>query len=167
MNIKEALQTALEFEIKGEGIYRDVAEKTKNPVVKRTFKYLFQQEQNHIREIKAYLADIEHPEAVELKGDKQEGVKKFFNEEIKRISEKLELSGDDVKAHENAMELETYAYNFYKEQRDKAGNGGVKKFFETLMIQENAHFQLIQNAHEYIKNPEQFFAEEEKWIVEG
>jgi hypothetical protein len=35
------------------------------------------------------------------------------------------------------------------------------------MQQENAHYLLVQNAYNYIKNPEHFFAEEEKWIVEG
>jgi len=166
MDLKEALQTALDFELRGEGIYKDVAETSKNPIVKKTFNYLFGQEQNHINEIKKFMEEL-NVGSVEFSGDDMDGVRGFFNGEIKQIKEKMELSGDDEKAHEQAMELEKYSYNFYKQRMEEASDEKVKNFFKTLMEQENAHYALIQNAYEYIKNPEQFFAEEEKWIVEG
>lgn len=166
MDLKDALQTALDFEEKGHKIYEETADKTKNPIVAKTFRYLAEQELNHIAEINEYIEKLGNGNEVELKGNKLEDTKKFFSMTTKEFKEKTELSDDDLKAHETALELETNSYNFYKEQSEQT-DSDIKKFFEFLMQQENAHYQLIQNAYEYIKNPEHWFAEEEKWIVEG
>lgn len=167
MDLKEALQTALDFEKKGNKIYEEVSNNSENKIVSKTFRYLADQELVHITEIEEYIHIINNGEEIELKGDKLEDTKKFFSMNIKEFREKTGLSNDDLKAHETALELEKKSYEFYKEQSDKTDDAKAKRFFSWIMEQENAHYQLIQNAYEYIKNPEQFFAEEEKWIVEG
>ena len=168
MELKQALQTALEFEKKGHDIYEETARKTSNPMVRKTFIYLAEQEIHHIEEIQEYIGQ-EHPdvEKIELKGDNLEGAKKFFKITVKEFKEKTELSEDDIKAHETALELEQSAYNFYKEQSDGTADEHSKKFFKFLMKQENAHYELIQKALAFIKDPANFYAEEEGWIVEG
>jgi len=163
MDIKEALQTALDFEVKGKKIYEETAVKTKNPIVAKTFNYLAEQELHHVKEIKEYTEN----EKIEMKGDKLEDTKKFFSMTVKEFKEKTELSDDDIKAHETALELEQNAYDFYKEQHEKTDNEELKKFFKFLMEQENAHYELVQKALEYIKDPAGFYAEEEGWLLEG
>ena len=168
MEFKEAMKQALEFEKKGHDIYKHAAEKTNNPIVKKTFTYLAEQETNHIREIQEYV-DQEHPdvEKIELKGDKLKEVKQFFKTTTEEFKEKTELSEDDIKAHETALDLETNAYEFYKEQYDAVEDEKLKVFFKFLMDQENAHFELIQKTLNFIKSPENFYAEEEHWLMEG
>ncbi len=163
MELKQALYTALDFEVKGKKIYEEAAAKTKNPIVAKTFSYLAEQELHHVKEIKEYT----EKENVELKGDRLEDTKKFFSMTVKEFKEKTELSEDDIKAHETALELEQNAYDFYKEQHDKVKGEGLKKFFKFLMEQENAHYELVQKALEYIKDPAGFYTEEEGWIFEG
>ncbi|MFH1439218.1 MAG: ferritin family protein [Candidatus Woesearchaeota archaeon] len=179
MKLKQALQTALEFEQKGHDIYIKASQKTNNPIVKKTFAYLAEQEINHINEIKQFIK-TEHPD-FEFKGDTLEGVQKMFKDIMKDFKEKTELSGDDIKAHETALHLEKSAYNFYKEQLgqieklenpDKHNISEDEKqkmirFFTFLMEQENAHYEFIQKAYEFIKDPVSFFSGEEGWIVEG
>jgi rubrerythrin len=167
MELKEALQTALDFEEKGHQIYNDVANKTNNPIVAKTFRYLAQQELNHIAEIKEYIQDLGNGAMIDLKGDKLEDTKRFFSMTVKQFTEKTMLSDDDIEAHRTALELEKKSHDFYEVQYKQAKDEDTKSFFSWLMEQENAHYQLIQNAYEYIKNPDHFFAEEEKWIVEG
>ena len=106
-------------------------------------------------------------EKIELKGDKLEDTKKFFSMTTEEFKVKTELSDDDIEAHKTALELEKKSYEFYEKQYEQTDDPELKKFFKFLMEQENAHYQLIQNAYHYIQNPEHFFAEEEKWIVEG
>ena len=167
MELKQALQTALDFEEKGHKIYEETASKTKNPIVANTFRYLADQELLHIEEIKEYIEKLNNGHKIELRGDKLEGVKKFFSMTAKEFKEKTELSNDDLKAHETALELEQKSYDFYKEQHNKTTDEEAKKFFEFLMHQENAHYELIQKAYDFIKDPAAFYAEEEKWVVEG
>ena len=181
MELKKALQTALDFEEKGHHIYEEVSNKTENQIVEKTFRYLANQELIHIEVIKEYMKE----EKIELKGDKLKETKKFFSMTVGKfkemletqsvskhtqkssISDETELSDDDLKAHETALELEQKSYDFYKEQREKTADKDLKKFFGFLMEQENAHYMLVQKAYDYMKNPDAFYAEEEKWVVEG
>ena len=165
MNLKEALQTALDFEEKGCNIYKESASKTKNPVVEKTFRYLAEQEQNHINEIKEFIR--KEKADVELKEDSLENTKKFFMATIDEFREKIELSKDDTKAHETALELEQNSYDFYKGEAEKTDDRELKKFFEFLMEQENTHYMLIEKAYAYIKDPANFYVEEEQWVFEG
>lgn len=167
MELKEAFQKALDFEQKGHKIYAQTANKTKNPFIAKTFRYLANQELIHIEEIKEYIEKLNNGHEIELKGDQLEGTKKFFTTTVKEFKEKTELSDDDIKAHKTALELEQNSYNFYKEQNDNTNDEEIKKFFKWLMDQENAHYELIQKAYEYIKNPVGFYTEEEKWMADG
>jgi rubrerythrin len=165
MDLKEALETALDMEKKGYEIYMGTAEKTQNPHVKKTFSYLAGEEINHIREIEEYI-EKDKP-GIELKGDTPEDVEKFFNTTIREFREKTELAEDDVKAYETALELEEKGYNFYKEQFEEAEDEQAKNFFRFLMEQENAHYELFQKDLEYLKDPAGFFGEEEQHFFEG
>jgi rubrerythrin len=167
MDLKEAFQTALDFEQKGHTIYEETANKTNNPVVEKTFRYLADQELIHIEEIKEYIEKLNNGHEIELKGDTLEETKKFFTTTIKEFKEKTELSDDDLKAHETALELEQSSYDFYKQQHDQTNDEELKKFFKWLMGQENAHYELIKQAYDYIKDPVGFYTEEEKWMADG
>lgn len=167
MELKKAFEKALEFEKKGYDIYKERADKTQNPIVKRTFNYLASQEQYHIQEIKEYIEKLQDGHGVELKGDTLEDTKKFFSMTVKDFHEKLKLSDDDVKAYEAALHLEKKAYNFYEQKMGLAQDSELRKFFEFLMEQENAHYEFIQKSLEFSKDPANFYTEEEGWIMEG
>ncbi|MBN2517382.1 MAG: ferritin family protein [Candidatus Altiarchaeota archaeon] len=165
MELKEALKTALDFEQKGQKIYEKAAKKTLNPIVKRTFTYLAGQEVNHIREIKEFMKK-EVPD-VKLEGDRIEDVRKFFTMTTKEFKEKTRLSDDDIKAHETALALEKSSYDFYEIRLSQSMDDMTKKFFRFLMDQEEAHYELVQKAYHFIKDPTAFYSEEEGWIAEG
>jgi len=167
MDIKQALETALEFEKKGHNIYEETSNKTTNPIVAKTFTYLANQELFHIEEIMEYIQKLDDGHNIELKGDTLADTKKFFNSTVKEFQEKTEISDDDLKAHETALELEQNAYNFYKEQLDQDLDEKTEEFLKWLMDQENAHFEYIQKSLEFIKDPTGFYTEEEAWMVDG
>ena len=167
MGLKESFNTALDFEKKGYKIYEEIANKTKNPIVARTFGYLADQELIHIEEIKEYIKRLNNGHKVELRGDTLEDTKTFFTMTVKEFKEKTELSDDDLKAHESGLHLEKESYNFYKKQHDSTDDKELKKFFKWLMKQENVHYEFIQKSYEYIKNPVGFYTEEEKWMADG
>lgn len=167
MDLKKALQTALDFEQRGHRIYEEISNKTKNLVVAKTFRYLANQELIHIEEIKEYIEQLNNGHKIKLRGAKIGDTKKFFDITIKQFKEKTKLSNDDLKAHETALELEQSSYDFYKKQHEQTNDKELKKFFKWLMEQENAHYELIRKAYDFIKNPIGFYTEEEKWIADG
>ncbi len=178
MNLKQAFQAALDFEQKGHKIYKETAANTKNPIVAKTFSYLASQELMHIRNIREYMGNT-GKEVNSLKEAEPGDSEKFFSTTIRKFKEKTELSKDDLKAHETALQLEKDSYDFYEHQYNKIKdnknpetqgnkeNKESKGFLSWLMKQENAHYELIQKAYSFIKNPVAFYTEEEKWIADG
>ncbi|MEM4261063.1 MAG: ferritin family protein [Candidatus Woesearchaeota archaeon] len=165
MKIKKALQTALGFEEKGNKLYLEVAKKTKNEIVKETFMYLANQEYLHIKEIKEFI-EKEHPN-INLLGDNPHETKEFFDTTISKFKKKITLNKTDIKVYETALNLEKSSYNFYKQEFNKANDEKTRKFFKFLMAQESAHYTLLSNTYNYIKDPANFYMEEEGWIFEG
>jgi len=165
MDLKQSFQTAVEFEKKGHDLYAAVAKKTKNKIIAKTFSFLAQQELLHIEAIEKYMN--EQGKDVKLDPDPVASTKAFFTMTVAEFKEKTELSKDDLKAHEAGMELEKSAYEFYKKQLEETDDAEIKKFFEFMMKQENAHFELIQEAYDYIEDPVNFFAKQEHWLFEG
>jgi rubrerythrin len=161
----KAMQKALDFEKKGFSVYTDVAQTSFNPVVIRTFTFLAEQEENHIAEIKRYI-EKENPE-MKLKGEGLAGIKQFFNMSVEEYREGIEFSKSDLSAYEKALGLEQSSYDYYKVQFQSAKDNHEKKFFKFLMEQESAHYLLIENTLNFLKDPSQFFAETEDWIFEG
>ncbi len=127
MDLKSALQKAMDFEQKGHDLYVEAAENTRNPVLKKTFGYLAKQEIYHKDAIKTYMQQ-EHPE-LNFKNDSSDEVKEFFSLTGKQFKNKLALSDDDVKAHEAVLKLEKSSYDFYKKHYE-GSPGDSKKFFE-------------------------------------
>jgi len=167
MELKDALKTALDFEIKGHKIYEEVSNKTENEIIARTFRYLADQELIHIQAIKEYMGKSGAIPFTNVNRDSLKGMKQFFNTTITEFKKKTELSDDDIKAHETGLELEKSSYDFYKEKFQNSKDPKAKKFFEWLMVQENAHYELIRNTYDFIKNPVAFYTEEERWMADG
>jgi rubrerythrin len=165
MDIQKALQTALDFEKKGKKIYEAAAKKSKNPFVRDVFSYLAGQEENHIKEIAAFKET--HFPGKALKGDKKREVKRFFTTTMARFKKKLAFTKADLQAYEAGMDLEKSSYAFYKKELGKAPDEKAKNFFRFLMEQEAAHYSLIRNAYDYLKDPVNFHREEEGWMFEG
>lgn len=165
MELKKALQTALSFEKKGYDIYDETAQSTTNEIVKKTFSYLAEQENIHVKEIKMFI-EKEHPEFKNL-GDKPEKTKQFFTTTIKKFKKQTTLSNSDIKAYETALTLEKSAYDFYKKEQTNSNDENTKKFFKFLMEQENAHYIFLSKTYEYIKDPAGFHLKHESWIFEG
>jgi rubrerythrin len=159
------LQTALEFEKKGQKLYLEAAEKTENPISKKTFSYLAKQEINHIKEIEAFAAK-NNPD-IKLEGDTAKETEEFFKMTMKEFRKKTDYSQEDKHIYHTAMELEQSAYEFYEAELKKTKDEKLKKFFEFLIVQENAHYALLSNTLDFIKHPENFFAKEEGWTFEG
>ncbi len=163
MELKKALQIALDFEKEGQQAYAEAAQSSHNKIVKHTFTYLAKQELFHIGEIQKYMKDNK----VELGGDKPEQVKSFFKETIKRLKQEIKLTLNDEDTLKLAMGLEQEAYDFYKTEAKEFRDSEVKKFFEFIAEQENSHYLLIQKSLNFIKDPQGFMTTEEEWMFEG
>ena len=166
MELKEALKIAIDFEKKGHDIYSAASKKSKNAVTKKTFEYLAKQESYHIKNITSYMTKESIPKT--LDGDNVKDTQKFFTTTVKDFEKKAQIfSSDEIKLYESAMELEQTSYEFYKAQKEISKSKEAQKFFEFLLTQENAHFELLQKTLDFLKDPKNYFSKDESWMFEG
>lgn len=167
----EALKLAIENELKVRKFYLEHAENMKNELAKKTFLFLADEELRHIDEIKAFNKAIHEGNEPDIDaGTEDEAInrsKEFFSTTAKAIAEKAAANEADIKAYEMGLEIEQKGYDFYKETAEKAEHSNIKKFFEFLTKEENAHYALLSNAINYLKNPDDFFQDQESWFFEG
>jgi len=173
-NISDALKMAIDMEKNGYDIYMKAAEKTPNKLGKSTLHAIAKKEIDHIKAIEEFSEKIgtnasNLDKAITLINikDKKEYIMPIFEGLRNELDAKVESDSDLEKAYEVAMELERKSFGLYKKLAGEAKDSQVKKFFEFLMGEENTHYELLQETLQYLNNPGDWFAEQEKWIVEG
>ncbi|MBW2966603.1 ferritin family protein [Candidatus Woesearchaeota archaeon] len=160
----EALKYALDFEIKGEKIYRSIAENSEDEFVKNTFNGLADDEVVHEKVIKEYMegkADFSALQKVTL------DPKRFFGTVTEEFKQRAKKHGAELKPFDTGIELEKQSIAYYKEQFGKAKTEEAKKFFEFLIKQEEFHLKTLQEAKDFLGDPENFYVEFERWSLEG
>jgi rubrerythrin len=167
----KALKMAVDYEKKIRAFYLKHASKMKNPLAKKTFVFLADEELKHIDAINSFSKSIHDGEEPMIdSGTEDEAVnrvKEFFSQRIEQIAKKASASENELKVYELGLGMEQTGYNFYKQSIAKAEHPNIKKLFEFLVKEENGHYALLSNAIAYLKNPEEFFQSEESWFFEG
>ena len=167
----KALKLAIEMELKIRKFYISHAKKMKNDIAKKTFIFLANEELKHIDAIKAFNKAVHKGKETIIEDEtKEEAIDKgrgFFAESIRLIANQIKASDDEIKIYELGLKTEKKGYDFYKHVAQQAEHPNVKKLFEFLMKEENAHYALLSNALDYLKQPENWFQDQESWFFEG
>jgi rubrerythrin len=173
-DIKKAIKMAIEMEQKGYDLYMKAAEKTSNRLGKTTLEAIAAKELDHIKAIEEFKRKMagEVPNLDKAIGSINPKKKIDY---IRPIMENLrselgKQSGGDAdleKAYKVAMGLEQESFNLYKKLASSSRDPQAKKFFEFLMGEENTHYELLQDTLQYLNNPDEWFKQQERWIVEG
>jgi rubrerythrin len=165
------LRAALENEIKGRKLYAQYAKTVKNELAKKVFLHLADEELTHIEDIEKFLGSSEEFSGIDVdemtSADSVEDAKRIFGKLTSEVGSRVQPSDDDNKSRDVAMQLEKNGYEYYKKGAAATQNERLKKFLTWLMEQEQAHYMFIQNAFEYMNNPESWYAGEEGWLLEG
>ena len=83
---------------------------------------------------------------------------------VKDASSEIEA---DIGVLKVGMNTEQYFYNMYKEALEKIEDPRGKATLEFIMNQENKHYELLQEAHDYLTDRQSWWDEWQKPIFEG
>jgi len=167
-----AFKDSIEMEEAGREFYIKAAKKCRSELGKRVFEALADDETRHIIAIKKYCETVEKKGAApglcsavpEHRSAKERVIMGRRESELLKT---IRSDADELKAYETAMDMENRGYAFYKKAHDSATDPAVIELYEFLLAEEEAHYELVSSTYKYLKNPDEFFAEEEKPIVEG
>ena len=163
MDLEKAIKTAIQFESRVKEVYKEASEQTQDPVGKRVFEALAEEEQGHLEYLEYKLEEWQDtgslsPTQLATKVPS----KKAIENEAKKIGEKVHSHDEDrsknteLKMLNNALEVEIETGNFYKKMVKELPKQGQELFARFVEIEEG-HLAIVQAEIDYISGPGYWF----------
>ena len=165
-----ALDVALNNEMREHEFYMKNAARTKNPVGKIMFQQIAVEELEHYERLKqlheSWSKDKKWPDTVPLKV-KETIVKDILKDAVKKAANAPAGDADDLKALEEAIDFEGQGATYYARLRDNVTDPKEKAFFELLANIEHEHYVSLKDTEEYLKDPASWFRKAERSGLDG
>jgi len=165
-----ALEVALNNEMREREFYLENAKRTKNPLGKKMFQQIGDDELEHYQRLKQlhqkWAKQEKWPETVPLKV-KDTIVRDILLEFVKKVDETAKGDSDDLEAVRTALDFEAKGAKFYAELRDSVSNPKEKQFFDLLSKMENEHYISLKDTEEYFIDPASWFRKAEHHTLDG
>lgn len=165
-----ALQVALNNEMREREFYLNHAKRTKNPLGKKMFEQIAEDELEHYERLKQlhqiWTKKEKWPETVPLKV-KDTVVKEILVDFLKNTDEKIKGDSDDLEAVRIAIDFESKGAKLYAELRDASFDPQEKAFFDLLSKMEREHYLSLKDTEEYMIDPTSWFQKMEHHTLDG
>ena len=161
---ERALATGIKTEKDSIEMYRKAAANTANPLGKVLFETLVEEEQSHLMALEKHVGKENWQRPRDAFRDR---VRTVFQEATRDMQERLKADPDDVEAIRIALEFERKGYKVFKADAEWIPDRESKELLEWLADQENEHFKLLQDLHEYLEKGYSWFVANEGPILDG
>jgi rubrerythrin len=173
MNEKDrlnALEVALNNEMREREFYLKNAKRTQNPLGKKMFQQIGDDELEHYERLKQlhekWNKQEKWPETVPLKV-KDTIVRDILLEFVQKAADTTKGDSDDLEAVRTALDFESKGAKFYAELRDSVSNPKEKQFFDLLSKMENEHYLSLKDTEEYFIDPASWYRRTEHHTLDG
>ena len=159
MTLEEALRTALSYETRIRDIYRESADELSDPVGKKVFLALAEEEQGHVDYLESRLAVWEDKGVLDV-ADLETLVPpvETLNREIEKLKSLKpgESLGDEKRVLSRALAMEVETSAFYRELVDTLESPG-KELFARFQEIEDGHIATVQAELDYLSHTGYWF----------
>lgn len=165
-----ALEVALNNETREREFYIKNAKRTKNPLGKKMFQQIGDDELEHYERLKQlhqkWAKQEKWPETVPLKV-RGTIVKDILLDFVKKVDVTAKGDSDDLEAVRSAIDFEAKGAKFYADLRDSVTNPKEKEFFDLLSKMENEHYVSLKDTEEYFIDPASWYRKAEHHTLDG
>jgi len=166
----QAIDVALNNEMREHRFYMQHAEKSGNPVGKAMFRRIGEEELEHYRRLQELHAKWQKaekwPETVPLKV-RDTSVKDVLLGVLKKVEQGPATDADDLAAIRTAIDFEFKGVTFYEKLRDMVEDPKEKAFFALLAGIEKEHALSLQDAELFLTDPESYYRKTEHHTLDG
>lgn len=173
MNEKErlnALEVALNNEMRERELYLQNAKRSKNPLGKAMFQQIGDDELEHYERLKQlhqkWNQQEKWPGTVPLKV-KDTIVKDILVDFLKKVDKTAKADADDLDAVRTAIDFEAKGAKYYAKLRDDVSDPKEKQFFDLLSRIENEHYLSLKDTEEYLTDPTSWYRKMEHHTLDG
>lgn len=158
------IEMSIKMEQESVDFYTKCAEKTNNPVGKKMFLSIAEDEKHHIA---CAIHVQQKKEFTPAETRPMEDMKKIFEQNKEAMIRRVSSTTDELQALEMAMKMEQDAIKFYSNAAAQTTDPAEKAFFNCLIQDEEEHFAIFQNTHSFLSDSGNWFMWDEQGIVEG
>jgi rubrerythrin len=159
MTIEEAIKTAIEFETQVRQVYRNAAEGASDPVGKRIFKVLAEEEQGHLEYLRSKLNEWKKSGTLTAKRldsaiPSRERISKGISAlEARRSGDER---GGELQMLSMALDVEVKTNDFYKRMVKELPKEGKQLFAQFVEIEEG-HLAIVRAEIDYLSKTGYWF----------
>jgi len=165
-----ALEVALNNEMRERELYLKNAERTKNQVGKTMFQHIADEELEHYKRLnqlhEKWEKREEWPDTVPLKV-KDTIVKDVLRDAIREVEGAPEKEDDDLKAIRTAIDFEEKGALHYAKLGYEVSDPKEAGFFDLLATIEREHFLSLKDIEEYLIDPASWYTKAEHHVLDG
>jgi rubrerythrin len=160
----DAIEIAITMEVDAVSFYRECSLRVKNPVGRKMFLSIMEDEKRHIEMLKEVLQGLE----ITAKDVRPiDAIRSVFEELREVMLKRVEATADEMEAFKVAMEMENEGRDFYRKRAADAAAPKERELFERLAREEEQHYAVFSNTYSFMKDTGNWFMWEEHSIVEG
>ena len=165
-----ALDVAINNEMRERKFYLNNAKRTKNEVGRAMFQRIADEELEHYERLKqlheTWKKRETWPETVPLKVE-DTVIKDVLLDMVKKTEKMPKKDDDDLKAIRTAIDFEAKGAAYYAKIRDEVTEPREKAFFGLLSKIEHEHYLSLKDTEEYLTNPASWYVKSEHHGLDG
>jgi rubrerythrin len=159
-----AIEIAIRMEKDAISFYTEAAEKITNPVGKKMFLSITEDEKRHLQTLAGIFREVDiKMEEVSPMRNMQTVFESLKDEMMKRVR----ATSDELEAFRIAMRMEKEGVEFYKKAEAEAATEKEKALFARLIKEEEEHYAVFANTQFFLSDTGNWFMWEEHSIVDG
>ncbi len=159
-----AIEIAIKMETDAIRFYKEAAEKTKNPVGKKMFIAVREDEKRHLNMLTQIFKglDVKVSDVSPMKD-----IETIFESMKNEMMQRVEATADELESFKIAMQMEKEGIEFYNKAASDAKSKKEKALFKRLVEEEKEHYNMFANTYFFLSDTGSWFMWEEHSIVEG
>ncbi len=159
-----AIEIAIKMETDAINFYSEAAGKTQNPVGKKMFLTITEDEKRHLETLSQIFKGLH----IEMKDvSPMKNIKTVFEKMKDGMMQRIKATTDELEAFKIAMQMEKEGVEFYKKAASEAKTEKEKSLFERLVKEEQEHYSIFSNTYFFLSDTGSWFMWEEHSIVDG
>lgn len=165
-----ALEVALQNELRERKFYLTNAERTANPAGRTMFRQIADDELEHYERLKqlhgSWVKAEKWPDSIPLRV-KNTAVQDVLKDMLQKTEKMPKGDADDLKAVREAIDFEAKGEKYYAELRDAVSDAREKEFFDLLSRMEREHHLALVDVEELMTDPVSWYRRTEHHGIDG
>lgn len=166
----EILDKAIDFEEEGMRFFTERAESAPSAVERDIFRSLAKDEighRAHLVKLKEDLIRTSDVEVLVQEDHEHRPVRQIFESALSGVGDPYTAEPEDLEILEGAMQVERRGYEMYSGAAGRVASQRARELFLHLASEEQNHYRLLRNTHDYLQDPEQWHGFDESPMLDG